>query len=259
MQSRSSTPVAKTKQASSRSPSCQQKGVPDATQSASEQTLNPGVFDRRRDADRFGNPSAFQPGYGMFDASILPNTAWNSRGYSRSHLMSEDYYAAGRFNHQMNYGMDYPMGSLRDPVNYNRNSLLGDMSYGQLQSFDEYNAFNNYTSILPQDTMRGMQNARSYTPVGYDMPLYESRERSSAWLSVGAGFDEAMNDSLYNDRLFNYDRMNDQMMNDIDDLPSIVRDPDAVVFPSSRSSSTVRAPSRMSEGTPGFGRSGCGV
>ena len=92
------------------------------------------------------------------------------------------------------------------------------------------------------------------------MPLYnEARERSSAWLSVGAGFDEALNDSLYNDPLFNYDRMNDQMMNDLDDLPSIVRDPDAVVFPSSRSSSAVRAPSRMSEGTPGFGGSDCGV
>ena len=268
-QSRSSTPAAKVKaKQASRSTSRQQKAVPDAvqkpvpevTQPASEQPPKPSVFAQRQDADGFGNASAFQPDYGMFDSSLLPNTAWGNRGYTRNHLMGEDFYPSRGYDRQMNYDMNYAMGGLRDPVNYNRSSLLGEMNYGQLNGFDEYNAFSNYTNILPQDTMRGMQNARSYTPVGYDMPLYnEARERSSAWLSVGAGFDEALNDSLYNDRLFNYDRMNDQMMNDIDDLPSIVRDPDAVVFPSSRSSSAVRAPSRMSEGTPGFGGSDCGV
>lgn len=268
-QSRSSTPAAKVKaKQASRSTSRQQKAVPDAvqkpvseaTQPASEQPPKPSVFAQHQDADGFGNASAFQPDYGMFDSSLLPNTAWGNRGYTRNHLMGEDFYPSRGYDRQMNYDMNYAMGGLRDPVNYNRSSLLGEMNYGQLNGFDEYNAFSNYTNILPQDTMRGMQNARSYTPVGYDMPLYnESRERSSAWLSVGAGFDEALNDSLYNDRLFNYDRMNDQMMNDIDDLPSIVRDPDAVVFPSSRSSSAVRAPSRMSEGTPGFGGSDCGV
>lgn len=268
-QSRSSTPAAKVKaKQASRSVSRQQKAVPDAaqktvpetTQPASEQPPKPSVFAQRQDVDGFGNASAFQPDYGMFDSSLLPNAAWGNRGYTRNHLMGEDFYPSRGYDRQMNYDMNYAMGGLRDPVNYNRSSLLGEMNYGQLNGFDEYNAFSNYTNILPQDTMRGMQNARSYTPVGYDMPLYnESRERSSAWLSVGAGFDEALNDSLYNDRLFNYDRMNDQMMNDIDDLPSIVRDPDAVVFPSSRSSSAVRAPSRMSEGTPGFGGSDCGV
>ena len=268
-QSRSSTPAAKVKaKQASRSTSRQQKAVPDAvqkpvpevTQPASEQPPKPSVFAQHQDADGFGNASAFQPDYGMFDSSLLPNAAWGNRGYTRNHLMGEDFYPSRGYDRQMNYDMNYAMGGLRDPVNYNRSSLLGEMNYGQLNGFDEYNAFSNYTSILPQDTMRGMQNARSYTPVGYDMPLYnEARERSSAWLSVGAGFDEALNDSLYNDRLFNYDRMNDQMMNDIDDLPSIVRDPDAVVFPSSRSGSAVRAPSRMSEGTPGFGGSDCGV
>lgn len=268
-QSRSSTPAAKVKaKQASRSTSRQQKAVPDAvqkpvseaTQPASEQPPKPSVFAQRQDVDGFGNASAFQPDYGMFDSSLLPNAAWGNRGYTRNHLMGEDFYPSRGYDRQMNYDMNYAMGGLRDPVNYNRSSLLGEMNYGQLNGFDEYNAFSNYTNILPQDTMRGMQNARSYTPVGYDMPLYnEARERSSAWLSVGAGFDEALNDSLYNDRLFNYDRMNDQMMNDIDDLPSIVRDPDAVVFPSSRSGSAVRAPSRMSEGTPGFGGSDCGV
>ena len=268
-QSRSSTPAAKVKaKQASRSTSRQQKAVPDAvqkpvpevTQPASEQPPKPSVFAQHQDADGFGNASAFQPDYGMFDSSLLPNAAWGNRGYTRNHLMGEDFYPSRGYDRQMNYDMNYAMGGLRDPVNYNRSSLLGEMNYGQLNGFDEYNAFSNYTNILPQDTMRGMQNARSYTPVGYDMPLYnEARERSSAWLSVGAGFDEALNDSLYNDRLFNYDRMNDQMMNDIDDLPSIVRDPDAVVFPSSRSGSAVRAPSRMSEGTPGFGGSDCGV
>ena len=268
-QSRSSTPAAKVKaKQASRSASRQQKAVPDAaqktvpetTQPASEQPPKPSVFAQRQDVDGFGNASAFQPDYGMFDSSLLPNAAWGNRGYTRNHLMGEDFYPSRGYDRQMNYDMNYAMGGLRDPVNYNRSSLLGEMNYGQLNGFDEYNAFSNYTNILPQDTMRGMQNARSYTPVGYDMPLYnESRERSSAWLSVGAGFDEALNDSLYNDRLFNYDRMNDQMMNDLDDLPSIVRDPDAVVFPSSRSGSAVRAPSRMSEGTPGFGGSDCGV
>ena len=268
-QSRSSTPAAKVKaKQASRSASRQQKAVPDAaqktvpetTQPASEQPPKPSVFAQRQDVDGFGNASAFQPDYGMFDSSLLPNAAWGNRGYTRNHLMGEDFYPSRGYDRQMNYDMNYAMGGLRDPVNYNRSSLLGEMNYGQLNGFDEYNAFSNYTNILPQDTMRGMQNARSYTPVGYDMPLYnEARERSSAWLSVGAGFDEALNDSLYNDRLFNYDRMNDQMMNDIDDLPSIVRDPDAVVFPSSRSGSAVRAPSRMSEGTPGFGGSDCGV
>ena len=268
-QSRSSTPAAKVKaKQASRSASRQQKAVPDAaqktvpetTQPASEQPPKPSVFAQRQDVDGFGNASAFQPDYGMFDSSLLPNAAWGNRGYTRNHLMGEDFYPSGGYDRQMNYDMNYAMGGLRDPVNYNRSSLLGEMNYGQLNGFDEYNAFSNYTNILPQDTMRGMQNARSYTPVGYDMPLYnEARERSSAWLSVGAGFDEALNDSLYNDRLFNYDRMNDQMMNDLDDLPSIVRDPDAVVFPSSRSGSAVRAPSRMSEGTPGFGGSDCGV
>ena len=268
-QSRSSTPAAKVKaKQASRSVSRQQKAVPDAaqktvpetTQPASEQPPKPSVFAQRQDVDGFGNASAFQPDYGMFDSSLLPNAAWGNRGYTRNHLMGEDFYPSRGYDRQMNYDMNYAMGGLRDPVNYNRSSLLGEMNYGQLNGFDEYNAFSNYTNILPQDTMRGMQNARSYTPVGYDMSLYnEARERSSAWLSVGAGFDEALNDSLYNDRLFNYDRMNDQMMNDIDDLPSIVRDPDAVVFPSSRSGSAVRAPSRMSEGTPGFGGSDCGV
>lgn len=268
-QSRSSTPAAKVKaKQASRSASRQQKAVPDAaqktvpetTQPASEQPPKPSVFAQRQDVDGFGNASAFQPDYGMFDSSLLPNAAWGNRGYTRNHLMGEDFYPSRGYDRQMNYDMNYAMGGLRDPVNYNRSSLLGEMNYGQLNGFDEYNAFSNYTNILPQDTMRGMQNARSYTPVGYDMSLYnEARERSSAWLSVGAGFDEALNDSLYNDRLFNYDRMNDQMMNDIDDLPSIVRDPDAVVFPSSRSGSAVRAPSRMSEGTPGFGGSDCGV
>ena len=263
-QSRSSTPAAKVKaKQASRSTSRQQKAVPDAvqkpvseaTQPASEQPPKPSVFAQRQDVDGFGNASAFQPDYGMFDSSLLPNAAWGNRGYTRNHLMGEDFYPSRGYDRQMNYDMNYAMGGLRDPVNYNRSSLLGEMNYGQLNGFDEYNAFSNYTNILPQDTMRGMQNARSYTPVGYDMPLYnEARERSSAWLSVGAGFDEALNDSLYNDRLFNYDRMNDQMMNDIDDLPSIVRDPDAVVFPSSRSGSAVRA-----EGTPGFGGSDCGV
>ena len=100
----------------------------------------------------------------------------------------------------------------------------------------------------------GARDSRGYMPMGYDM----YGDRSSAWLSVGAGLDDALNDSLYADQLLNYDRRNDQMMEEREDLPSNVRDLDAVVFPSSRSSSVTRAASRFSDGlssgTPAFGR-----
>lgn len=100
----------------------------------------------------------------------------------------------------------------------------------------------------------GARDSRGYMPMGYDM----YGDRSSAWLSVGAGLDDALNDSLYADQLLNYDRRNDQMMEEREDLPSNVRDLDAVVFPSSRSSSVNRAASRLSDGlssgTPAFGR-----
>ena len=244
----------------------------------------PGYNPQQRDGNVLRGQNTFQQEFNTCDTPpATSDRSWNNRGYGYNSFMNDSYYD-GSFTGSMQYPLNYSSSMMhRKAVEYTPRSLLNRMDYTGLSGFDEYNAFSDYSGMISTDTMGGLgrssglndatqsmgfngpmdpndpsgsyggRDSRGYVPMGYDM----YNDRSSAWLSVGAGLDDALNDSLYSDQLLNYDRRNDQMMEEREDVPSNVRDLNAVVFPSSRSGSVTQATSRLSEGlssgTPAFG------